>query len=88
MQSGLSASIHIGIWQIDNLLNLKLSIRMRKKDDVSDFECGMVVVSTQVCLRFGEIVAPLGILRVHRERSKKEKIFLSENTMFIKEFRL
>jgi len=38
----------------DDLLKFKLSIRLRKKGDLSDFKCGMVVGATRVGLSISE----------------------------------
>lgn len=66
----------------DNLLKIKLSITMVKKCDLSDSEHGLVVGTRWAGLSISKTANLLGfshanIIRVHRERSKKEKI-LSE----------
>jgi len=56
------------------LLKFKPSIRMGKKEDLRDFECGMVaglsISETSDLLGFSRTT----ISRVYRERSEKEKI--------------
>ncbi len=63
----------------DDLLKFKPSIRMGKKGDLSDFECGMVVGARRGGLSISKTADLLGfpcttISRVYKEWSKKEKI--------------
>ncbi len=63
----------------DDLLKFKPSIRMGKKGDLSDFECGMVVGARRAGLSISETADLLGfsrtiVSRVYRECSEKEKI--------------
>ncbi len=63
----------------DDLLKFKPSIRMGKKGDLSDFECGMVVGARRAGLSISKTADLLGfshtISRVYREWSVKEKIY-------------
>lgn len=45
----------------DDLLKLKLTMNMRKKDDLSDSEFDMVVCTTQARLSFPETADLLGL---------------------------
>ncbi len=62
----------------EELLKFKLSIRMGKKGDLSDFECGMVVGARRADLSISKTADLLPfsqtISKVYRELSEKEKI--------------
>ncbi len=63
----------------DDLLKFKPSIRTGKKEDLSDFERGMVVGARRTGLSISQTTDLLGfslttISRVYRERSEKERI--------------
>ncbi len=60
-------------------LRIKPSIKIGKKGDLSDFECGMVVGARRAGLSISKTADLLGfsqttISRVYRECSEKEKI--------------
>jgi len=56
----------------DNLLNSKLNVRIGKKGDLSNFECGMVVGARQAGLSISQSHQLLGFSRTTIYRFYKE----------------
>jgi len=67
------ASIHLGVWS-----NSKLNVRMGKKGDLCNFDCGMVVGARRAGLSISQSAQLLGfslkiISRVYKEWCEKGK---------------